>query len=62
MIKRETTASLSVLSVASYISMSLLLNEPQVPAFVMGQMVLDWITSTSSAAAAAATGTAVSEL
>jgi hypothetical protein len=73
MIKRETTASLSVLSVASYISMSLLLlqmhltrdNEPQVPAFVMGQRVLDWITYTSSsaaAAAAAATGTAVSEL
>ncbi|CRG82983.1 N-glycosylation protein EOS1 [Talaromyces islandicus] len=75
MIKRETTASLSVLSVASYISMSLLLlqmhltrdNEPQVPAFVMGQRVLDWITSSATAtatavtaaAAAAATGTAV---
>lgn len=51
MIKRETTASISVLSVASYVSMSLILlqlhltrdNEPEVPAFVMGQKVLDWI-------------------
>lgn len=60
MIKRETTASISVLSVASYVSMSLILlqlhltrdNEPEVPAFVMGQKVLDWIggltSSTSS--------------
>lgn len=62
MIKRETTASVSVLSVASYISMSLILlqmhltrdNEPEVPAFVMGQKVLDWI--------AAATATATSSL
>jgi hypothetical protein len=51
MIKRETTASISVLSVASYVSMSLILlqlhltrdNEPEVPAFVMGQKVLDWV-------------------
>jgi hypothetical protein len=57
MIKRETTASLSVLSVASYISMSLLLlqlhltrdNEPEVPAFVMGQKILDWITTSATA-------------
>lgn len=64
MIKRETTASLSVLSVASYISMSLILlqlhltrdNEPEVPAFVMGQKILDWVGGlTSSAAAAAST-------
>lgn len=56
MIKRETTASLSVLSVASFISMSLLLlqlhltrdNEPEVPAFVMGQKLWEWITATSS--------------
>ncbi|OKL63094.1 hypothetical protein UA08_02002 [Talaromyces atroroseus] len=56
MIKRETTASLSVLSVASYISMSLILlqmhltrdNEPEVPAFVMGQKVLDWIAAATS--------------
>ncbi|KAH8703873.1 N-glycosylation protein-domain-containing protein [Talaromyces proteolyticus] len=58
MIKRETTASLSVLSVASYISMSLLLlqmhltrdNEPEVPAFVMGQRILDWITTATARA------------
>lgn len=56
MIKRETTASLSVLSIASYISMSLLLlqlhltrdNEPEVPAFVMGQKFLDWIRHATS--------------
>lgn len=56
MIKRETTASISVLSVASYVSMSLILlqlhltrdNEPEVPAFVMGQKVLDWVGSITS--------------
>jgi hypothetical protein len=56
MIKRETTASISVLSVASYVSMSLILlqlhltrdNEPEVPAFVMGQKVLDWVTGLTS--------------
>jgi hypothetical protein len=54
MIKRETSASISVLSVASFISMSLLLlqlhltrdNEPEVPAFVIGQKVWEWVTST----------------
>jgi hypothetical protein len=56
MIKRETTASLSVLSIASFISMSLLLlqlhltrdNEPEVPAFVMGQKVWDWMAAATS--------------
>lgn len=56
MIKRETTASLSVLSVASFVSMSLLLlqlhltrdNEPEVPAFVMGKRVWEWITTTTT--------------
>jgi len=54
MIKRETSASISVLSVASFISMSLLLlqlhltrdNEPEVPAFVIGQKVWEWVTGT----------------
>jgi hypothetical protein len=65
MIKRETTASLSVLSVASYISMSLLLlqlhltrdNEPEVPAFVMGQKILDWIAATATSTAVFASET-----
>lgn len=56
MIKRETTASISVLSVASYVSMSLILlqlhltrdNEPEVPAFVMAQKVLEWFGLASS--------------
>lgn len=60
MIKRETTASISVLSVASYVSMSLILlqlhltrdNEPEVPAFVMGQKVLDWVGSLTSSTTA----------
>lgn len=60
MIKRETTASISVLSVASYVSMSLILlqlhltrdNEPEVPAFVMGQKVLDWVGSITSSTTA----------
>ncbi|KAL2219135.1 N-glycosylation protein-domain-containing protein [Thermoascus aurantiacus ATCC 26904] len=50
-IKRETTASISVLSVASFVSMSSLLlqlhltreNEPEVPAFVIGRRLWDWI-------------------
>lgn len=54
MIKRETSASISVLSVASFVSMSLLLlqlhltrdNEPEVPAFVIGQKVWEWVTNT----------------
>ena len=57
MIKRETSASISVLSVASFISMSLLLlqlhltrdNEPEVPAFVIGQKVWEWVTGTFTA-------------
>ncbi|KAL1998505.1 hypothetical protein VTN02DRAFT_6053 [Thermoascus thermophilus] len=54
MIKRETTASISVLSVASFVSMSSLLlqlhltreNEPEVPAFVIGQRLWDWVVGT----------------
>ncbi|KAJ9203022.1 hypothetical protein DTO021D3_5834 [Paecilomyces variotii] len=49
-IKRETTASISVLSVASFISMSSLLlqlhltreNEPEVPAFVIAKKLWEW--------------------
>jgi N-glycosylation protein. len=49
-IKRETTASISVLSIASFISMSSLLlqlhltreNEPEVPAFVIAKKVWEW--------------------
>ena len=50
MIKRETTASLLVVSVASFISMTSLLlqlhltreNEPEMPAFVMGRKLWEW--------------------
>lgn len=68
MIKRETTASISVLSVASYVSMSLILlqlhltrdNEPEVPAFVMGQKVLEWFGLTSSSSSFTCTSSGVS--
>ena len=50
MIKRETTASLLVVSAASFISMTSLLlqlhltreNEPEMPAFVMGKKLWEW--------------------
>lgn len=50
MIKRETTASLLVVSVASFLSMSSLLlqlhltreNEPEVPVFVISRKLWDW--------------------
>jgi hypothetical protein len=51
MIKRETTASISVLSVASFVSLNLILlqlhltrdNEPEVPAFAVAQCLWDWV-------------------
>lgn len=50
MIKRETTASLLVVSAASFVSMSSLLlqlhltreNEPEMPVLVMGRELLEW--------------------
>lgn len=50
MIKRETAASLLVVSAASFISMTSLLlqlhltreNEPEMPAFVMGRKLWGW--------------------
>ena len=50
LIKRETTASILVVSVASFISMNSLLlqlhltreNEPEVPVFVMGKKLWEW--------------------